>query len=235
MKATDKGIFLQRTTYSDSSLIVTFFTLKGGLQKFIFRGGKKKAHNVFPMSVSELSYYGRKESELLNLTSVESVRPQTFQFDPVKGAIAFFMAETLRKCIAPGQEDPDFFTFIERTVLDLENKENVTLFPLEFLINCSEALGFKPLCDDPSACVFNLDAGVFQMSSSAVERTYRGVAVELIKELVQSGSSAEAHEKTERKRLWKLCYTISAFTFHVSISWNPMRLFGKSLGRNCWA
>lgn len=213
MKETDKGIFLQRTVYSDSSLIVTFFTFKGGLQKFIFRGGKKKAHNIFPMSVSELSYYGRKESDLLNLTSVESVRPQTFQFNPVKGAIAFFMAETLRKCIAQGQEDPDFFHFIENAVLDLENRENVTLFPLEFLIECSEALGFKPLCDTPSACVFNLDAGIFQRSSSTIERTYLGKAVDLIKEIVQNNRSAEIHERSEREEALEIM--LHYFRIHV--------------------
>jgi DNA repair protein RecO (recombination protein O) len=212
MKSTDKGIFLQRTTFSDSSLIVTFFTQKNGLQKFVFRGGKKKAHNIFAMSLSELCYYGRRDSELLNLTSVESVRPQTFQFDPVKGAIAFFMAETLRKCVTLGQADEEFFDFIEQWVVHLEERENVTLFPLEFLIGCSEILGFKPLCDDPAAAVFNLDAGVFQISSSPIERTYRGDAVVLIKELIERKNS-ELTQKSDREEALEIM--LQYFRIHV--------------------
>ena len=42
MKQTDIGILIYRKNYSESSLILTFFTEKGGLTTYIFKGAKKK-------------------------------------------------------------------------------------------------------------------------------------------------------------------------------------------------
>ena len=40
MKTSDKGFLLHRISYSESSLILVFYTQKQGLAKFIFKGGK---------------------------------------------------------------------------------------------------------------------------------------------------------------------------------------------------
>lgn len=213
MKSTDKGIFLQRTAFSESSLIVTFLTEKNGLQKFVFRGGKKKAHNIFPLSISELTFYGRKESELLNLTQVEAVQAQTFQFDPVKGTLAFFMAETLRKCLPFGQEDKDFFNFVEESINNLEKRTSLSLFPLEFLVQCSDALGFMPLCDDPEASVLNLDSGVFQLTRSNSERTQSGPAVDLIRSIVNGEPIELSGGKKEREEALEIM--LLYFSIHI--------------------
>ncbi len=212
MKATDTGIFLQRTAYSDSSLIVTFYTRSNGLQKFVFRGGKKKAHNIFPLSLSELTFYGRKESDLLNLTKVESLAPQTFQFNPVKSAVAFFLAETMRKCVAPGQSDPDFYQFMEEAISELEETDDLVLFPLQFMVSCSQALGFMPLCEDAEMTVFNLDAGTFQHTFSNTDRTYRGASVDLIKSLIL-GTKPETTAREQREEA--LSIMLNYFSIHV--------------------
>ena len=74
MKRTDKAILLNRISYSESSLIITFYTFENGIQKFIFQGGKKKAHQLFPLAISEITYYKRPDSDLGKLTSSESKR-----------------------------------------------------------------------------------------------------------------------------------------------------------------
>lgn len=201
MKATDKGIFLQRTAFSDSSLIVSFLTLEGGLRKFVFKGGKKKAHSLYPMGLAELTYYGRQESDLLQLTSADSIRPFQFPFHPVKGAIAFFMAETLRKCVAPGHPDKEFFRFAEAWVNRLEDRSDLVMLPLEFLVDCSDALGFRPLCESPEFRVFNLDSGEFQMVGSALERTMTGEAVEVLRTMVGEGSAPKVSRKVREEAL----------------------------------
>ena len=213
MKSTDKGIFLQRTAFSESSLIVTFLTENSGIQKYVYRGGKKKAHNIFPLSISEITFYGRKESELLNLTSVEPVSVQTFQFDPVKGTIAFFMAETLRKCLPFGQQDKDFFDFVEECIHSLENRTNLGLFPLEFLVRCSDALGFMPLYEDAEASVLNLDSGVFQLTRSNSERTQSGPGVDLIRSIVIGEELSPHAGKTEREEALEIM--LMYFSIHI--------------------
>jgi len=184
MKFTDQGVFLNRISYSDSSLITTFYTREKGLQKFLFRGGKKKAHNIFPMAVSELSFYGRPESELQNLTNVEGSFSHSFQFDPVKSAIAFFMAETTRKCVHEGDADTELFDFIVGYVEELESTNDLMLFPVSFLIGFSEVLGFKPLIEGRGMGIFNLDAGTFQRVGNIAERTRRGSGVDIITALL---------------------------------------------------
>ncbi len=213
MKYTDQGVFLHRTPYSDSSLITTYYTREKGLQKFLFRGGKKKAHSVFPMAVSELSFYGRPESELFNLTTVESAFSQTFQFDPIKSAIAFFMAETLRKCVHEGDVDLEVFEFIVEYIQELENTNDLMLFPVSFLIGFSEVLGFKPLLESSDAEVFNLDAGTFQVVGNSSERTRRGVGVEIIASLLSGSSLPSNTSKIAREEALEIM--LDYFMIHV--------------------
>ncbi|MDX2360710.1 MAG: DNA repair protein RecO [Crocinitomicaceae bacterium] len=213
MKSTDEGIFLQRTPYSDSSLITTFYTQKGGLQKFIFKGGKKKAHNIYPLSISELTYYGRKESDLLNLTQVESSKALTFQFNPIKGAVAFFMAETINKCVHQGDVDEVFYQFIKKSIEHLDTTDELGLFPVQFLIECCDNLGFAPLCEIPEAGVFNLDSGIFQMTSSIAERSYSGPSVILIRSLLNGQSPKENPNKQEREEALEIM--LEYFRIHI--------------------
>tara|TARA_B110000285_G_scaffold177164_1_gene198989 strand:- start:1942 stop:2634 length:693 start_codon:yes stop_codon:yes gene_type:complete len=211
MKANDFGIFLHRSAYSSSSLIVTCYTLKKGLQRFIFKGGKKKAQNLFPMSHVELTFYGRNP-ELLNLTNVESVTPQSFQFHPVRSSIAFFMAEVIHKCVHEGDNDPDLFHFFSKYSNALNNQESLQVFPVKFLIDLSEKLGFKPLNEINDAHVFNLDAGVFQHTHSSLERTFSGDGVQLIIELLDKNAMDKVPVKQTRAEA--LTVYLNYFSIH---------------------
>lgn len=198
MKSNDFGIFLHRSSYSSSSLIVSCYTKKTGLQRFIFKGGKKKSQNLFPMSYIELSYYGRN-SELLNLTSVESVVSQSFQFHPIRSSIAFFMAEVIHKCVHLGDNDEVLFNFFVNYSAALNNQKSLQLFPLKFLIDLSDHLGFKPLKEIDGAKVLNIDSGVFQISHSSSERTFSGIGVDLIANLLENKVLEELPSKLVRE------------------------------------
>ena len=205
--------FLNRIPYSDSSLITTFYTREKGLQKFFFRGGKKKAHSIFPLAVSELSFYGRPDSELKNLTHAEPSFPHSFQFKPIKSAIAFFMAETICKCVHEGDTDVELFDLIVGYVKELESTKELSLFPVSFLIGLSDALGFKPLIEEKDMAVFNLDAGIFQRVGNNVERTRRGAGAEIIAALVLGGRLPENTTKNAREEA--LEFMLDYFMIHV--------------------
>jgi len=204
MKSTDLGVFLHRSVYSESSLIVSFFTKEHGLQKFLFRGGKKKAHSLFPMAVCELSYYGRKDAELLNLTEVESIHPFTFQFNPVTSTIAYFLAECIKKSVHHGDSDTELFHFIVTYAQRLETDENQAFLPLRFLIDFTELLGFKPHFEQANANCFNLDSGVFQLHSSGHERIVSGAAAKLIATMSAGDLSPLVWSKTDREDALKV-------------------------------
>lgn len=199
MKATDKGIFLHRLAYSDTSLIVTFYTKSSGLRKFIFKGGKKKAHSLFPMSIGELTFYERKESDLLHLTAVDPATTHQFQFDPVKSTIAFFLGEIVRKCVHQGETDETVFHFVSDQVSILDRSDDHQYYPIHFLIDFSETLGIQPFVESEDAVYFNLDDGTFESYSKVELRIAKGEQAELIKRRI-IGLPAKVYSKEIREK-----------------------------------
>lgn len=212
MKQVDYGIFLYRTPYSGSSLITTFYTKKFGLKKFIFKGGKKKAYNLFPLSISELSFYGRQESSLLNLTQVTPATSLTIQFDPIKSTIAFFIAEVLQKCTHLDDSDPFLFDFVTKQIVELNETENCSLFPLQFLVLFSEILGVQPLLKNSKATYFNLEDGLIEEHDSKHNRTEKGTHVSLIVAIINN-SETQAFSKTDREKA--LLIIMDYYKIHV--------------------
>ena len=212
MKSIDHAIFLHRSPYSSSSLLVTFFTQNKGLQKFIFKGGKKKSFNLFPLSYSEINYYGRN-SDLLSLTDVEPVFPQTFQFNPLKSSIAFFVCEVARKCVQAEDSDEQLFLFLKEFSRQLELSDDLQLFPLLFLIGLSDKLGILPLVEEEDMRVFNLDRGVFQHTKSQSERTFSGEGVSLIIQLISEEEDIVLPNKEVREEALKIM--LNYYSIHI--------------------
>jgi DNA repair protein RecO (recombination protein O) len=76
MKKTDSGILLKRIPYSETSLVLTIFTLLEGKKSFLFQGAKKKKGNVLlPLSPIELTYFQRDDSQLAKIYETHSVSP----------------------------------------------------------------------------------------------------------------------------------------------------------------
>jgi DNA repair protein RecO (recombination protein O) len=201
MKSTDLGVFLHRSVYSESSLIVWFFTRENGVQKFLFRGGKKKAHSLFPMAVCELSYYGHKHSDLFNLTAVETAQPSTFQFNPISSTIAYFCVECAKKCMHQGDVDESVFQFLVNFSNCLDREKNLGILPLQFLVEFSEVLGLKPHFEDEEGRFFNIDTGVFQSSTNSFERIATGPGIDLIKSLIHDAAVTSSTKKIREEAL----------------------------------
>jgi DNA repair protein RecO (recombination protein O) len=212
MKSTDFGIFLHRISYSNTSLIMSFYTKENGLKKFIFKGGKKKAHNLFPMGLSELSYYDRKESELLQLTAAEPAFPTDFQFDPIKGTIAFFMAEVIRKVVHVNEKDPALFRFLEESVHNLNDSDESQLTPVLFMIDLAEWLGVQPFIENDDHMHFNLDEGRYEGIRREQFNVVSGEVADLIKAHILG---LEVQSLAKQKRVEALETMINYFRIHV--------------------
>ena len=140
MKQIDEAIFIHRVPYSESSLIVTLLTKEHGYQKFLFKGGKKKSHQLYPLSVSEIEFYARKESELWNVTSAEPAFVQNIQFDPVKSTISFFVADVLNMVLRGTERDVALFNFVKESIVNLNEENDLGMFPSLFLIDLTKQL-----------------------------------------------------------------------------------------------
>jgi DNA repair protein RecO (recombination protein O) len=172
MKQSDHGVLLNRISYSENSLIATFLTEKSGVQKFIFPGGKKKAGNLFPLGIYELTYFKRPDSELGKLNQAVLVNSMNnIFFNPVKSVIAFFMAEVLYQGIKLEEKDTELYSFICQEINELESQKDVKIHPSLFLLNFICHLGIKPHVEDINSHYFDLEQGLFAKSPSNLDKT----------------------------------------------------------------
>ncbi|MFA7273668.1 MAG: DNA repair protein RecO [Crocinitomicaceae bacterium] len=193
MKENDIGIFLHRTSYAESSAIVSYFTRNHGFQKFIFRGAKKKSSHLFPLNIQEIISYRRPESDLGNLNSAEStMEVQNVPFDPVRSSIAYFLAEILQKCLTHTERDERLFSFLHQQILLLDQIENLSLFPSNFLIQLTFHLGIEPQIVDENCNTFLLAEGEFVYANSP-DPHCSNAATEVILSLLRGNAPNVTH------------------------------------------
>lgn len=160
MKQTDKGVLINRISYSDSSYILTFYTQEKGIQKFIFQGAKKKKVPVFPLLIGELTYYKRPDSELGKLTNLDVQNASNeLSFDPIKSVLAYFIADVLGKCLKHEEEDLELFAFIVEYVERIQEMDDLIHVPVHFLTEFSKHLGICPNIHSENSKYFNLMDG----------------------------------------------------------------------------
>lgn len=162
MKTADTGIFLNRIPYSESSVIVSYFTKNLGYKRFIYLGGRKKNPQLFPLNIQQLTYYNRQDSELLKLSSAESDgRVKEIPFHQLRSALAFFVAEVLQKCLNHTEQDLALYAFLEKQIEQLDQLEDLSYFPHLFLLDLSGYLGFQPSIESKFPNSFHLQDGRF--------------------------------------------------------------------------
>lgn len=213
MKQLDEAIFIHRISYSESSLITTFFTKEHGFQKFLFKGGKKKSHQLFPLSVSEIEYYERRESDLWNVTSAEPAFRQQLPFDPVKSSIAFFIADVLNMLLRGTERDDELYNFVRESILNLEKTEEVALFPSKFMIGLTKYLGVQPLIEDSNKNWIDLKAGTIGGFRELDSHSVEGPVVEALKSILENNSLNSTLVKQERQQLLRTM--IDYYKIHV--------------------
>lgn len=212
MKHSDKGIFLHRLSYSESSIIATFYTQKHGLSKFLFQGAKKKANNLFPLAICELTIYKRPESDLGRISSSELESPLLeLRNDPIRSIIAFFMADVIRHSLKIETSDEVAFSFLEHQIHLLSEQQDVANFPLHFLCDFSEVLGFKPLMNELKPKYFNLIEGEFTSVLNTGELFIEGLQVQHLFTLFKAERIVITHY--ERKEL--LIHLLHYYKIHI--------------------
>lgn len=160
------GILLSKIDYSESSLILKFYTKEEGLVSFLFQGGKKKKGNaLFPLSIAEINCYKRSESNLSKISSVDiEAAQQSLYFDPIKSSVLFFIAEILTLTIKNEEEDAALYGFLEEEIRFLNVTEEFTNYPIYFLLQYSKFLGFYPQKSVGISRYFDLEEGEFTIS-----------------------------------------------------------------------
>lgn len=223
MKQTDIGIFLHRTSYSESSLIATFYTKNEGIQKFVFQGAKKKNNLLFPLNICELTFYRRPDSELGKLTQADSLIPlDAIVSNPVKSIIAFFVADVIRQSLQTNEKEIESFRFLNQTILELNQTSELGSFPLLFLVDFCSIIGIQPNLNDETPLYFNLKEGEFHTDYRIGEWNVEGEMVKHLHHLFEHKIISNAHKKEAFEILLNY-YSLHVPRFDVSKSLDIIR------------
>ncbi|HOK50494.1 MAG: DNA repair protein RecO [Bacteroidales bacterium] len=170
-----RAIVLHSIRYGDTSLIVHLITEKYGRQAFMVKGVKTKkatlrANLFFPLNLLQIEAYYRPNSSLQRLKEAIHQPPyNTVHTNPVKSAVALFLAEMLFRIVPSEHYNPDLFDFIYDSLLMYDALEhNHHNFHLMFLIQLLKYEGFYPTMNySDENRVFSLHAARFLPPSLA--------------------------------------------------------------------
>lgn len=149
-----KGIVLRRVKYGESSLIVSVFTERFGLQSYMVKGARglkqrtKKASLFFPSSLLDMVVYHNDQK---NLQAIREIRPLYFfthlSEDVLKNGVAVFAVEVLTRLLVAGDVQESLFRFTEQFLirLDQAGPGSIANFPLFFLIRSGLISGYHLL------------------------------------------------------------------------------------------
>jgi DNA repair protein RecO (recombination protein O) len=221
VKNKDIGILIGKKNYSESSLILTFYTELNGLSSFIFKGARKKKLAIFHLGIYELTFFKRAESELGIINALDVAFPLSDIYtNPQKTILCFFIADVLKQTLKVEGGDALVFNFIREKICLLEVQSDLYTFPLEFLTGLIANLGYLPHFEEDNAPYFDLQKGVF----TAVESPYSYLVEEQTAQQLKTyfeGNYLQSFEKETTKKSLQLMidyYRIHVPNFRIEVS-----------------
>lgn len=168
MLVTTKGIVISKLRYQDNDLIVRCYTKHFGIQSYLLRGvlksrkGKLKTAYFQELSQLQLTVnYNEKRS----LQSIREVRSdylyKSIYENVTKSAIVLFLAEILANILREEESNDSLYSYLETTLLWLDENDSISNFHLLFLLKLTKFLGFYPETYTKNEKYFNLQEGAF--------------------------------------------------------------------------
>ena len=149
MLISTSAIVLSQIKVGDNSHIVHLYTLSHGPLTVMVKGSKRAAlRSVFmqPLSLIEVVISMRPKQSILHIKESRPAQILTsIPYNPVKSAIAMFLAEWLSHSIREQHPDAPLYAFIEQSILAFDEMESgYANFHLVFLIKMTYFLGIFP-------------------------------------------------------------------------------------------
>jgi len=162
LESKDLGILLDKTAYSESSLVLHFYTLDKGYQSFLFKGALKKRKALNQLGLYELSFFRRPESDLGIINQLDFAwTPQALFERPQKVLLVFFVVDILQQTLRHQGPDPTLFYFVRDQLIALETSVSEKKFPSSFFAQYLMLLGYTPLLETELPEAFDLQKGSF--------------------------------------------------------------------------
>ena len=146
-----KGIVLQTIRHTDKNNIIVLYTRERGRLSLLSsassgRQGRIRNARLNLMSVIESDINIKESRELQYLGTVNPLMSwHNIYFDPMKSALAFFMAEFLSKLLYSSDSDPALWDYLVTSLHKLDTLQNgLSNFHIAFLIRLLPFMGIEP-------------------------------------------------------------------------------------------
>jgi DNA repair protein RecO (recombination protein O) len=169
-----RGIILRAVKYGETSLILTLFTEKFGLQSYLVNGVRKqqkttKTAMLQPASILDLEVYYSESKNLQRIKEYSWAKVYNNLFsDVIRHSIADYIIELMAKSIKQPEHNADLYSFCEDVLLHLDHSSSAVAanMPLFFSLQLAKILGFglePPLTSAASTYpkFLDLQEGVF--------------------------------------------------------------------------
>ncbi len=143
-----RGVVFRFTKFGETSIIVTMFTDRFGIQSYMVNGvrsksGKNKIALYQPLTLLDLVVYYREHANINRIKEIKCLYPyQTVQADVRKSALAMFITEVVNKAIKEESHAEELCSFLIDSLIILDTLDKPENFHLVFLIKLSRYLGF---------------------------------------------------------------------------------------------
>jgi DNA repair protein RecO (recombination protein O) len=215
-----KALVLSSLKYQDKSLIVRCFTLSDGLKSYFVRdafSSKKQFQKIAyfqPLSLLEIEATHKNNRGLNYFKEIKTAVPfKTLHTNLYKSTIIMFLSEVLQNAIHEEEQNENFFTFIETTLIWLDEHNNIANFHLIFMMEITKYLGFYPDLSQIENNFFEMKEGIFVHTQAVGSLTTHQTM--LLKKLLQLNfsSTEKAFHVTERQILLKII--MDYFVLHL--------------------
>jgi DNA repair protein RecO (recombination protein O) len=215
-----KAIVLSSIKYQEKSLIVKCFTLSDGIMSYFVHNAfsSKKTNQKIayfqPLNILEIEANHKNKGTLESFKEIKLAIPfATINSNIVKTTVIIFISEILHNSIGEEEQNIPLFSFIETTLLWLDNHDETTNFHLIFLLEITKFLGFYPDISQKELDYFEMTESKFSSFESTSCLTSQQTI--LFKKLIdlKFDSSQKVFTGIERQILLKIL--IDYYTFHI--------------------
>jgi DNA repair protein RecO (recombination protein O) len=220
MQVKTKAIVISSVKYQEKSLIVKCFTQSDGLKSYFVRdafSGRKSNQKIAyfqPLTILEIEAVHKNKGTLENFKEIKIAVPfQSIHSDVMKSTIVMFVSEILHHSIHEEEKNEDLFSYLEASLLWLDNHNQTANFHLILLLETTKFFGFYPDISNIDFKYFEMTEGlftVFQGFSSLSEHE-----TQLLKKLIglKFNSDQKVFAGVERQVLLKIL--LNYYSFHL--------------------
>lgn len=167
------AIVLSKLKYRDNDLIVKCYTQKLGVVSFLLRGVLKSRKGGSKVAYFQLLSQIQIIFTHKNSRSLQSIKEVKLNYiysslhtNVLKGAIVMFLSEVLSSALQEEEENQTLYSYLENSILWLDEQTEYVNFHLLFLLKLTKYLGFYPDTTQQVFPVFNLYEGKFELKES---------------------------------------------------------------------